>query len=268
MPGACFAGWQLVPAARLERPIAPVAACGIAEVDVLTGGLPRGALTEICGLASSGRTSLLLAALAQATRRQEICALVDATDGFDPHSAAAAGVELERLLWIRCSGTAIRHQPAPANQWSSVASAGCKRSSTGNWRLPTDNWFWCLEQALKVTDLLLQGGGFGLVAVDLAGVPAEYARRVPLASWFRFRRAVEPTRTVLLVVEQEPHAKSCASLVLRTSGQSPVVSCPSLTDTQLFQGISARVEVVRAGVDVAKKPSRSTAFSTQLSAIS
>ena len=75
---------------------------GIPAIDALTGGLPRGCLTEICGPASSGRTTLLLAALAAATRRGEFCVVVDASDALDPHSAAAAGVELDRLLWVRC----------------------------------------------------------------------------------------------------------------------------------------------------------------------
>src|SRR5579871_5163316 len=99
-------------------------ASGIAGLD-----LPRGCLTEVYGPASSGRTSLMLAALAQATKREEVCALVDSSDAFDPASAAAAGVALERLLWVRCSGEA--------------------------------------ERALKATDLLVQGGGFGLVIMDL-----------------------------------------------------------------------------------------------------
>jgi recombination protein RecA len=86
-----------------------------------------------------------------------------------------------------------------------------------------------LEQALKATDLLLQGGGFGLVVVDLADVPAQAARRVPLTSWFRFRRAVENTRTVLVVMEQEPYAKTCASVVVKLSA----VSC------QLSAGLQA-----------------------------
>ena len=71
---------------------------------------------------------------------------------------------------------------------------------------------------LKVTDLLLQAGGFGMVVLDLGDIPAESVRRVPLTSWFRFRRAVEPTATVLLLIEQEPCAKTCASLVLRLQG--------------------------------------------------
>ena len=76
---------------------------GVATLDALTGGLPRGALSEITGPASSGRTGVMLAALAGATRGQEVCALVDASDSFDPASAAAAGVDLDRLLWIRCA---------------------------------------------------------------------------------------------------------------------------------------------------------------------
>src|ERR1700687_2198494 len=91
-------------ASRLEiRPAPERVSSGIREIDELPGGLPRGCLSEICGPASSGRTSVLLSALAAATRRQEVCALVDTTDALDVVSAAAMGVELERLLWIRCS---------------------------------------------------------------------------------------------------------------------------------------------------------------------
>src|SRR6266436_6153231 len=177
---------SVTPASQLEVRSSPeMVSSGIREIDALTGGLPRGCLSEICGSASSGRTSVLLAALAAATRREEVCALVDTTDALDAISAAAAGVELEKLLWIRC----------------------------GVWRLTPD--LRSLEQALRVTDLLLQSGGFGLVAIDLGDVPHSEARRMPLASWFRFQRTVEPTPTVLLVVAQEPCAQTCASLLIR-----------------------------------------------------
>ncbi len=93
----------VIPASRLEmRPTPETASSGIPQVDAMTGGLPRGCLTEFCGPDSSGRTSLLLSALGAATRREEICTLIDVSDAFDPHSAAAAGVNLERLLWVRC----------------------------------------------------------------------------------------------------------------------------------------------------------------------
>src|SRR5579864_4256478 len=95
---------HITPASRLDiRPAPEMVSSGVPAIDALTGGLPRGCLTEICGPASSGRTTLLLAALAAATRRGEFCAVVDASDALDPHSVAAAGVELDRLLWVRCS---------------------------------------------------------------------------------------------------------------------------------------------------------------------
>ena len=188
-----------------ERAAPLMVSSGVAALDALTGGLPRGALSEIAGPASSGRTGVMLAALALATRRQEACALVDASDSFDPASAAAAGVDLDRLLWVRCTQRA--NTPRRKDSTSRAAL-----------RPPTSAGFafgGVLEQVLKVTDLLLQSGGFGMVVLDLGDVPAESARRVPLTSWFRFRRAVEPTASVLLLIEQEPCAKTCASLVVR-----------------------------------------------------
>ena len=176
-----------------EKAVPLMVSTGVAALDTLTGGLPRGALSEITGPASSGRTGVMLAALGGATRREEACALVDASDNFDPASAAAAGVDLDRLLWVRCS-----------QRDRSSLLKDQRRSALGR-----------LEQVLKVTDLLLQGGGFGMVVLDLGDMPTESVRRVPLTSWFRFRRAVEPTATVLLVVEHEPCAKTCASLVVR-----------------------------------------------------
>src|SRR6267378_3869690 len=97
----------ITPASRLDvRPAPEMVSSGIAALDALAGGLPRGCLTEICGPASSGRTTLLLAALAAATRRGEFCVVVDASDALDPQSVAAAGVDLDRLLWVRCGAKA------------------------------------------------------------------------------------------------------------------------------------------------------------------
>ena len=158
------------------RPEPELVPTGVPEVDAATGGLPRGSLTEIVGPASSGRTSLLLAILAAATARQEVCALVDAEDAFAPHSADAAGVYLSHLLWVRCGHSA--------------------------------------EHALKAADLLIQGGGFGLVVMDLGDTPPQTARRISLTSWFRLRRAVEHTPTVLLAIARQANAKTCASLVI------------------------------------------------------
>jgi recA bacterial DNA recombination protein len=130
----------------------------------------------VCGAPGSGRTSFLLSALASRTADGEVCALVDARDSFDPLTGNAAGIVLEKLLWVRCQ---------------------------------------TIDQALRAMDLLIQAGGFGMVAVDLSDIPTRTVRQVPLNAWFRFRRAVEDTSTILLMIEQESHAKTCASLVLR-----------------------------------------------------
>src|SRR5579859_7757688 len=76
---------------------------GIAPLDALLThgqGFPRGAISEILGPESSGRTTLVHSLLAASTAQFEICAYVDTDDSFDPVSAAAAGVALSQLVWI------------------------------------------------------------------------------------------------------------------------------------------------------------------------
>lgn len=157
---------------------------GITSFDELLGGCPRGRLTEITGPASSGRASFLHQLLAAATRRGEFCAVVDPSEAFDPQTAAQAGVNLDTLLWVRTS-----HQ---------------------------------LEHAMRAADLLLHSGGFGVMALDLCGVNPEHLRRLPTSYWFRFQRAVEKSSTVLLVLAQEPQAKSTAALQAKTSRQEAI----------------------------------------------
>src|SRR6267378_5240826 len=121
----------VVPASRLDVRSAPeMVSSGIPQLDSLTGGLPRGCLTEICGTASSGRTSVLLLALARATQRGEVCALVDASDAFDPASAAAAGVEMSRLLWVRCG------EKYPSRKHPSPALTGCRKTGDSYQGIP------------------------------------------------------------------------------------------------------------------------------------
>src|SRR5271157_1278399 len=80
---------------------------GIAEVDaLLEGGLPLGGMTEVIGRASSGRSTLVLSVLAGITRQGAAAAYVDVSDALDPLSAAAMGIDLGRLLWIRAGGSA------------------------------------------------------------------------------------------------------------------------------------------------------------------
>ena len=169
---------------RHQKQPAEIVPTGIGEIDARLNGFPRGAITEIHGKTSSGRTTLLLSALAAATMQEETCALVDTTDTFDLSSAANARVECDRLLWVRCSGN--------------------------------------LERAFKATDLLLQSGGFGLVALNLADVAAKYTRRIITSWWFRFRRAIENTSTALVVVTPVACTRSCAALVLEIKTEGPV----------------------------------------------
>jgi recA bacterial DNA recombination protein len=259
----------VMPASRLEvRPMPEMVSSGIREIDELAGGLPRGCLSEICGPASSGRTSILLSTLAAVTRRQEVCALVDATDALDTVSAAAAGVELEKLLWIRCTRTSgVGLQTSDFRPRTSDLRPPTSKSDA---RGPTSDAR--LEQALRVTDLLLQSGGFGLVAIDLGDVPDAAARRIPLASWFRFQRAVEPTATVLLVVAQAPCAQSCASLLIRlqAGGKSSALSYQlsakekiGPAHAQLLNGLQVEGELLRSRMQRKPAQSATTAFATK-----
>ncbi|HSP63806.1 MAG TPA: hypothetical protein VLQ90_12545 [Pyrinomonadaceae bacterium] len=160
---------------------------GVAEIDALSNGLPRSAITEVIGPTSSGRTSVLLSVLAQATWGDEACALIDMGDRFDPASAAHAGIALDRLLWIRCTNH--------------------------------------LEWAFKATDLVLQSGGFGLVMLDMADVAAHYARRIVSSWWYRFRHTIEHTPTALVVISQTSCVRSCASLSLELKNNCLAWSC-------------------------------------------
>lgn len=198
----------LTSASRLQiRPMPEMASTGVAALDSLTGGLPRGCLTEICGPVSSGRTSVMLAALAAATRRGEFCALIDASDALDPQSTAAAGIDLDRFLWVRCGQTSSPRQGTEKNSFEKrTYGAGSQNAIYQSEHR--------LEQVLRATDLLLESGGFGLIVLDLADVSPQAARRIPLTTWFRFRRAVEHKPTILLALEQQPIAGSCSSLWL------------------------------------------------------
>ena len=157
---------------------------GLPSLDLLIEGFPRGAISEILGPDSSGRTTLIHSLLAASTSKFEICAYVDTDDSFDPVTAAAAGVALSQLVWIRCGHNA--------------------------------------GHALKAADYLLHFGGFGVIVLDLCQVAPRVANRIPISYWYRFRRAIENTPTVLALAEKEPMAKSCASLMLEMKRKKTV----------------------------------------------
>jgi hypothetical protein len=184
----------LTPAPRTIREVAET---GIAAVDeLLEGGLPVGAISELIGPESSGRTSLALAFLARRTAEDRVGAWVDAGDAFDPESAAANGVTLRQLLWVRCRD----------------------REASAKWKAQAKPWT-RLDQALRATDLLLQAGGFAAIVLDLGTMAREHGNRIQAATWFRFRQAAERARCSLVVLGKAAYAQSSAALVLECARQ-------------------------------------------------
>jgi recA bacterial DNA recombination protein len=103
----------------------------------------------------------------------EIAAWVDCGDAFDPISAAKAGADLGKMLWVQCG-----HR---------------------------------LELALKAADMILHSGGFGLVILDICDASDAALQRIPLSYWYRIRRAMEGTPAVLLVLSRHSVARACAT---------------------------------------------------------
>lgn len=283
------------------RTVRPVVSTGIASVDeVLEGGLPVAAITEIVGQDCSGRTSLTLSFLARITQAGKVCAWIDVSNALQPESAAAAGVELSRMLWVRCgvvgkdnnqetsqTGFVLPDKylvPPPIKQ--GLHGGGCGGHPRGEVkgiseavtgllrsdvlapkcaepvrrvkterphfeantlgvplsvkRAATGTRLWArIEQALRVADLLLQGGGFSAIVLDMAGIAPEFSLRVPLATWFRYRAAAERSQTTFLLLTQHACAKSSAGLVLNLQPGEV------LHERTVFTGVEHRVEVVR-----------------------
>jgi hypothetical protein len=127
--------------------------------------------------------------LAAATTRGELVTLVDALDMFDVESAVEAGIDLNRVLWIR--GFVV---PNP----------GLCRDLNQR----------ALVQAIRAFTLVLQAGQFGLVAFDAGEAPADAIRRLPFTTWLRIQRMVEGTQTACLLVGSDRMARSPAGLTL------------------------------------------------------
>lgn len=310
-----------IPSALTLRPrvVRPVAPTGIAILDeLLEGGLPLGAISEMTGRECSGRSAVALSFVSLLTRAGSVCAWVDVSNAFDPESAAAARVDLSRLLWVRCAVSPVgaRGQPSadykftlpdeyfipapvkhglhgggcgghPRNEVKGLAEAvsgllhpkaiapRCAesqpkaraerqpkdgperetflptqqpraqqtnlRTRPGKpWTRPWSRPWTRIEQALRITDLLLQAGGFSAIVLDVAGIAAEYISRVPMATWFRYRAAAERTQASVLLLTQHPCAKSSGELLLRFQ---PGEGCKD--ELTVFTGLEHRVEIAR-----------------------
>ncbi len=288
----------LTPAPRVIRPVTPT---GDAAVDVLLdGGFPLGAVTELTGQESSGRTSLALSFTAGITRAGCVAAWIDVSDTLSPESASAAGVDLSRLLWVRCGVAPAQSPPAHPYRFAlpekylasppatkGLHGGGCGGHPRGevkgmeqaiggllhpealvprcaepqrkarperasiqppaqaglpkaNLRAASCKPWERIEQALRATDLLLQAGGFSAIVFDLGGIAPEFATRVPLATWFRYRAAAERTQASLLLLTQHPCAKSSGELLLRLAPGTP-----RNDERTVFTGMEHRIEVER-----------------------
>jgi len=247
---------------------------GVTALDAtLGGGFPRGQLSELVGLRSSGRTSLLLRLLAAATSRGECVALVDALDMLDAESAAAAGVDLDRLLWVRGHvvpnpGLSARDESLAAFDGRCILAGGVAPSSNspailGRRALPArrlarlgatpdfHHGLMCrdlnqraLAQAIRAFTLVLQAGQFGLVVLDLAEASSDAVRRLPFTTWLRLQRLLEGRQTMGVLVGNEPVARSSAGLTLRAGLRAE--GSGRQFGSRLFEGLGVEVRVVRA----------------------
>lgn len=220
----------LLRARRLQRDAPPLRgedrrlrplATGLAGLDALLGGgFPRGQLSQWHGPASSGRTGVLQALVAEVTRRGALAALVDPLDAFDPGSAAAAGADLARLLWLRGPRGAGEDAPPKA-----------------------------LADATAAAATLAGSGLFDLVALDLAGAGAAL-RTLPSSTWLRLFRLVEETPTALVVVADQPVAASPGGATLALEPDGVRWSGPP-GPSRLLQALAARARVGRHGLRAA-----------------
>src|ERR1700722_5785409 len=289
----------LTPVPRIIR---PTMLTGIGNVDdLLEGGLPLGAITEIVGSECSGRTSLALSFLAQVTNAAKVCAWIDVSNALHSESVAAAGVDLTRLLWVQCGVPTLSKIPQPSQngcalpekyfvptpvkkglhgggfgphprgevKGMSAAVSGLlrpevtalrcaepqrrvpvprrtfepeilQRPKRYDRRVVSGKPWPRIDQALRVTDLILQAGGFSAIVLDMGSIAPEYVSRVPLATWFRYRAAAERTQASILLLTQHPCTKSSADLVLRLQPSQELQE-----ETTVFSGVRHYVEVSR-----------------------
>jgi hypothetical protein len=174
-----------------DRRLSPIPT-GIRGVDALLGGgLPRGQISEVHGPRSSGRTGLVLSLVAACTARRSLVAWVDPADRLAPASAAAAGVDLGRLFWLRGDGRGRRDRGLPA----------------------------ALSAVLSAVATLVGSGLFEVVVLDVAAFSCADLGRLPGPTWIRLQRMIEdsPAALVLLAEAHVAHSPRGASLALRAS---------------------------------------------------
>ena len=212
----------------LARPelVPATASTGLAALDTaLGGGWRRGELSELCGPVSSGRTSVLVSTLAAATSRGEVVGLIDSIDRFDPAMAAAAGVDVTRVLWVRGPSVSPR-----------ASASGLGRGEQSDDAI--------VRRALRAADLIVRAGGFGVVALDLADLPVAIVRRVPASSWMRLAHANEGRDTVCLLLSDAPMARSPRGWSVRLTARARWTG--DSAQRRRFDGLDVDVSVTSA----------------------
>ena len=196
-----------------SRPRCPT---GIAALDaLLAGGWPRGRVAELAGAVSSGRTAVAAATVAAATGRGELVGWVDGPGSFDPASVQAAGVDLDRVLWVR------------------------PRSA---------------EEAVRAAELLLEVCGFTVVVVDVTGIAAVARRgggerRGTLG--LRLARAVERAGSVALVLAERSWAGAHAGVSVTLGPGEPRWGGGEDGSPRWLEGIAVRPRLERGGAGTA-----------------
>jgi hypothetical protein len=167
---------------------------GISALDeALGGGWASGEISELIGGRSTGCTGTMVRTMAACTSRGEIAGLVDTFDRFDPAGAAAAGVALDRVLWVRGPACTVEHAvPALIDR--------------------------AVHHAIRACDLIVRAGGFALVTLDLRDVPSRVIGSLPAATWLRLARALEGRDTVVLLLGEAPMGRSARGATVRLDG--------------------------------------------------
>ena len=178
---------------------------------------------------------------------------MDVNDAFDPESAAANGVRLRQLLWVRCRN-------------SEQGSVGSKRRGHKETReqgsKPAQSSWTSLDQGLRATDLLLLAGGFAAIVLDLGDTAPEQANRIPPATWFRYRQAAERTQCSLVVLGKRAYAQSASGVVLECEAVRAEAAGEEATGGTVLRGFSYAVRRSRerfAPVEIStRKPPAAT----------
>ena len=202
-------------AERFPQALAPAPqrlGTGIPAIDdLIGGGLPKNAITELSAANRSAGSALLIHALLQTAHRHGFfLALVDGRDSFDPQTSNR--VVLRNLLWVRCRKTA---------------------------------------EAVQAADFVLRDGNFSLVVLDLVLNASDELRKIPQTHWYRLQRLVEATPTACLVLTPRSMISSAQLKVsLENAWQLDDLEKHNLTprlNVQVNRGQGAREILARAG---------------------